>query len=236
MAGGILAIAIGEIISPSILNASLESMKLVLILYSFVGLVLMPIFAYILVIIGVLIASYVRQYPKTPPNQTAIDFQASMAKLGIPFSTFGDGSKSKIQPQQSVLKELQPIDSILNEYVNQQLDRSEETVQKSPAKLHDYLIKHRSDLDEITQLLASKDLPNWGSDSGYIERGDRNAGDSYYGESSYSLSVLIVSKLLMANLFDRQLSANIDNSKSLMALQSIGRSFHTGTTLLAQLY
>jgi hypothetical protein len=39
------------------------------------------------------IASYVRQHPKTAPNQSAIDLQTSIAKLGFSVGKFGDGSK-----------------------------------------------------------------------------------------------------------------------------------------------
>jgi hypothetical protein len=181
------------------------------------------------------IANYVRQHPKTPPNQTAIALQASMAKLGISYPKFSDGSSAKIQPTQAALADWKTIETILPEYLDKQLNRPEGSVQKPPAKLQEYLNKHRSDLNQIQELLAGKDFPISGSDLSWIERDSPNFFKNYTAALPNHLGVYSVSRLLIADIFDRQPSSNLDSSRSLVAIKNLNRYFQNGKTLAEQI-
>jgi hypothetical protein len=106
------------------------------------------------------ISNYVRQHPKTAPNQAAIDIQALMAKLGISLVNFSDGSKATAKPDKLATEEWKAITPILDEYVNKQLDKTEDSILPPPAKLHAYLDSHQADIAAIQYRLKSKSRGN----------------------------------------------------------------------------
>jgi hypothetical protein len=181
------------------------------------------------------IANYVRQHPKTPPNQAAIDLQASMAKLGISLVNFSDGSKATAKPDKLATEEWKAITPILDEYVNKQLDKTEDSILPPPAKLHAYLDSHQADIAAIQGQLLGSSLPSWGSDSAWVERSDPKAGDSLYAGLSYYPNILQVSKLLIADIFDTQQSSGLERLQQLKAIENLSRSFQQQSTLFEQL-
>jgi hypothetical protein len=180
------------------------------------------------------IANYVRQYPKTAPNQAAIDLQASMAKLGVPLVNFSDGSKATAKPDRLATEEWKAIRPILDEYVTKQLNTTEDSILPPPTKLHAYLNSHQAEITTIQSQLASGNLPSWGSDSAWVERSDLNAGDGVNTERPHYLDVLQVSKLLIANIFDLQ-APNRDMLQQLKAIKNLSQSFQKQPILLGQL-
>jgi hypothetical protein len=181
------------------------------------------------------IVNYVRQHPKTAPNQTAIDLQAAMAKLGISLVTFSDGSKATVKPDKLAIEEWKAIYPILDEYVANQLKTTEDSILPPPAKLHTYLDSHQADIAAIQSQLLGSSLPSWGSDSAWVERSDPKAGDSLYTERAYYPHVLQVSRLLIANIFDRYQAPDPEQLQQLKAIENLGRSFQNQSTLIEQL-
>ena len=171
------------------------------------------------------IANYVHQHPKIAPNQAAIDLQASVAKLGIPLVGFGDGSKATVKPDNLATQEWKTILPILDEYVPKQLlNKTEDLFSPPPTKLHAYLNSHQAEIAAIQNQLASNNLPSWGSDSGWIEHSDFNAGDGANTDRSYSYNMFHFSRLLIANIFDWQLSSNRDISRQLNTIKNLNHS------------
>jgi hypothetical protein len=181
------------------------------------------------------IANYVRQHPKTPPNQAAIDLQASMAKLGVSLVAFSDGSKVPAKPEKIATEEWRAITPILDKYVTDRLNITEDSILPPPAKLHAYLNSHQADITAIQDRLLGSTLPNWGSDSAWVERSDLNAGDSRYVEWPNYLTVRLVSKLLIANIFDRQQAPDREILQQLKAIKNLSQSLQKQPILLGQL-
>lgn len=127
------------------------------------------------------IATYVRQHPTNPPNQTAIDLQVLMAKLGISIGEFGDGSKLKVVPSQSAIAEWKAIETTLINYLvlDSDLSTTEDSFQPVLAKLHRYLNHHQAEIDTIQNQLTSRELPNWDTDSRWVADSNPDAGDSW---------------------------------------------------------
>jgi hypothetical protein len=173
------------------------------------------------------IASYVRQHPKTAPNQSAIDLQASIAKLGFSVEKFGDGSKVKVTPNKTALAEREKIDAALNSYLelNNDLAKTENSFLPIPTKLHTYLNNHQSEIAEIENQLLDRDLPDWGSDSAWLDRSDPNAGDSWTVAAPNYWDLNEVKKILVLNIIDLQQLQNSDISQGLTAkgLAAIGK-------------
>ncbi len=181
------------------------------------------------------ISNYVRQHPKTAPNQAAIDLQASMAKLGISLVNFSDGSKATAKPDRLATEEWKVITPILDKYVTDRLNTTEDSILPFPAKLHAYLDSHQADITAIQDRLLGSTLPNWGSDSAWVERSDLNAGDSRYVEWPNYLTVRLVSKLLIANIFERQQAPDREILQQLKAIKNLSQSFQKQPILLGQL-
>ncbi len=179
------------------------------------------------------IANYVRQHPVTPPNQAAIDLQAAIAKLGISVVRFGDGTQVKVRPTQAASSEWETSEPVFTTYISNALDKN--LVEPLPPKLADYLNIHRTEIAAIETQLIDRDLPNWGSDSRWIERHDDTAGDSLMSISSNYLSLLQLQKILIADILSEQKFANLNVSKKLIALENLAKSFHSKTLIIDKL-
>jgi hypothetical protein len=172
------------------------------------------------------IASYVRQHPKTALNQSAIDLQASIAKLGFSVGRFGDGSKVKVTPNKTAIAEREKIDVALDGYsiLNNDLANTGNSFLPIPTKLHTYLSNHQSEITAIENQLLDRDLPDWGSDSAWLDRGDPNAGDSWTVEATKYWDLNEVKKILVLNIIDRQQLPDSDTYRKLQAIGKLNRS------------
>jgi hypothetical protein len=183
------------------------------------------------------IANYVRQHPKTPPNQAAIDLQATMAKLGISVERFGDGSKVKVNPDKAAINEWNKIEPTIRNYLvlDSEIAKGEDSFQPVPAKLHNYLSEHQNYLDIIRNRLINNELPEWGNDSGWIERNDPNAGDAWKSSNVKYFNLIVnIRKLLLVRILDRQKSSNPNNTKDLDAIFKLNQSLHNQRSIDAQ--
>jgi hypothetical protein len=182
------------------------------------------------------IANYVRQHPKTPPNQAAIDLQAAMAKLGISVERFGDGSKVKVNPDKAAINEWNKIEPTIHNYLllDSEIAKGEDSFQPVPAKLHNYLSEHQNYLNIIRDRLINNEFPEWGNDSGWIERTDPNAGDAWKSSNVKYFNLMNIRKLLLVRILDRQKSSNPNNIKDLDAIFKLNQSLHNQRSIYAQ--
>jgi hypothetical protein len=180
------------------------------------------------------IANYVRQHPKTAPNQSAIELQALMAKLGLSVEAFGDGTEVKFKPVQAAILEWQAIEPTFKQYLDKQL-ATKESIEPFPDLLVSYLKRHQPEIEAIETHLINNLTPQWGSDLGWIANSDLQAGDSPYSQQMNSLNIWYVENLMMLNLLDKQLLPNIDIDRDLAAIEKIQQSFQTQTSLISQL-
>jgi hypothetical protein len=181
------------------------------------------------------IASYVRQHPKTVPNQSAIELQALIAKLGLSVEAFGDGSEVKVKPEQAAIAEWKEIQDTLDKYLLKELKKIEGSIEPPPEKLAIYLKTHQTDIEAIETHLVNNPIPDWGSDSGWIEKGDPKAGDSPLQSKSITyLPLFSIHNLIAVNTIYKQLP-NVDISGNLAAIEKIQHSFQSQPSLIGQL-
>jgi hypothetical protein len=180
------------------------------------------------------IASYVRQHPKTAPNQSAIDLQTLIAKLGLSVEGFSDGTAVKVQPDKAAIAEWKAIEPIFKKYLDKQLE-TKKLIEPFPDKLANYLKKYKTDIEAIETHLLDNPIPQWGSDIGWIERSDLKAGDSLYSKWINGINLFYIENLMMLNVLDRQSLPNADISRDLAAIEKIQQSFQGQPSLLLQL-
>jgi hypothetical protein len=182
------------------------------------------------------IASYVRQHPKTPPNQSAIELQALMTKLGLSVEAFGDGSEVKIKPEKAAIDEWKSIKPTFQKYLDKQLE-TKELIEPFSDELANYLKKHKTDIAAIETHLINNPIPQWGSDIGWIEKSDPKAGDSpYTTKFTNGFNLWYVENLMILNVLDQHSLPNIDISRDLDAIEKIQQSFQSQPSLVLQLF
>ena len=179
------------------------------------------------------IAAFVGQHPTTPPNQSAIDLQSAISKLGLSVANYGDGSKVKVSPTPAAIGEWKSIEPILDKYVDDRLDKNLSA--PLPAKVATYLTTHQADIEAIKGQLIDRDIPEWGSDTGWIDRSDLQAGDSLAVPWMQSLELLRIQKLLFAAQWDKQRSSTPNIARDLQAIDRLNRSLQSQTLIVGQL-
>jgi hypothetical protein len=181
------------------------------------------------------IAAYVRQHPKTEPNDSAIELQALMTKLGLSVNVFGDRSKVKITPTPAASDEWRAIQTPLSTFINERLDKTEDSSAPIPAKLAKYLKTHQAELDAIETHLATSPIPEWGNDS-WISKSNPKAEDSpLFSKQIDVFSLAHLQNLTIVNLFDKQPRPNADLSRHLVTLEKLQQSIRSQQSLMGQL-
>jgi hypothetical protein len=182
------------------------------------------------------IASYVRQHPKTAPNQSAIDLQTLMAKLGLSVGAFGDGTDAKVKPDKAVIAEWKAIQNTLDEYSLKQLNKTDSSIEALPNKLSSYLKTHQTDIQAIETQLIDNPIPEWGSDSGWVEKSDPKAGDSFLRSNPINyLSIANIENVMIINILDKIQTHNPIISSDLAALGKVQQSLQAQPSLIGQL-
>ncbi len=180
------------------------------------------------------IANYVRQHPKTAPNQSAIELQALMAKLGLSVEAFGDGTEVKVKPDRAAIAEWNEIEPVFKKYLDEQL-ATKDSIEPVPDLLASYLKKHQPEIEAIETHLINYPISEWGSDPGWIANSDLQAGDSPYSQQMNSFPIWYVENMIMLNVLDKQSLPNTNIDRDLAAIEKIQQSFQTQTSLVSQL-
>jgi hypothetical protein len=182
------------------------------------------------------IATYVRQHPKTAPNPSAIELQALMTKLGLSVEAFGDGSEVKVKPEKAAIAEWKAIQPIFETYLFDKQRQTKESSEPVPEKLSNYRNIHQVDLQAIETHLINNPIPEWGSDSSWLEKSDPKAGDSPLRSTSSInyFSLVTLQNLMIVNAIDKQRLPNIDSFNDLVAIERIQKSFQAQPSLLGQ--
>jgi hypothetical protein len=179
------------------------------------------------------IASYVRQNPTTPPNQSAIELQVLISKLGLSVNAFGDGSAVKVKPTKAAIAEWKAIEPILTAYS----PKTEADLQKIPDQLVRYLQQHQQDIENIEEQLAKGTVPVWGSDSRWIGQGDHRAADSPFNTfetRTNLLSFLSVNDVIIANIINKYQSPKAVITQDLLALERLVQFLQSQPSLYGQ--
>jgi hypothetical protein len=178
------------------------------------------------------IASYVRQHPKTAPNQSAIELQALMTKLGLSVEVFGDGSEVKVKPDKAAIAEWKVIEPIFKKYLDKQ--KTQESVEPIPDKLSSYLKSHQADIDAIEAHLVNNPIPEWGSDSAWVEKSDRKGGDNPFSKLLNIFDLTNIENLMIINILDKYTQPNVDISRDLAGIEKIQQSIQAQPSLIGQ--
>jgi hypothetical protein len=181
------------------------------------------------------IAIYVRQHPKIAPNQSAIELQSLMNKLGLSVENFGNGSKVKVKPVAGKITEWKAIEPTLKKYLDKQLDKAEDSIDSVPTNLTNYLKTHQADFIAIASHLINNPIPQWGSDSNWIKESNLKGGDSPLSPLMKYLDLLNTENLLIANIFDKQQLPNANISSDLAAIEKIQQSIQAQPSLIGQI-
>jgi hypothetical protein len=181
------------------------------------------------------IASYVRQHPKTAPNQSAIELQALMTKLGLSVEVFGDGSEVKVKPEKAAIAEWKEIKNTLDNYLLKELKKIEGSIEPPSEKLASYLKTHQAEIEAIETHLVNNPIPEWGSDSGWVEKIDPKAADSPFSKWMNYIHLATIDNLIVVNTLYKQQLPNVNISSDLTALENIQQSFQAQPSLLGQL-
>jgi hypothetical protein len=181
------------------------------------------------------ITIYVRQHPKTAPNQSAIDLQTLIAKLGLSVESFGDGTEAKVKPEKAAIAEWKEIEPIFKKYLEKQLE-TKELIEPFSDELANYLKKYKIDIEAIETHLIDNPIPKWGSDIGWIAKSDLKAGDSPSSKWINGFNLFYIENLMMLNLLDKQLLPNVGISRDLAAIEKIQQSFQAQPSLISQLF
>jgi hypothetical protein len=170
------------------------------------------------------ITSYVRQNPTTPPNQSAIELQSLISKLGLSMRAFGDGSAVKVQPTKAAIAEWKAIEPVLTAYSS----KTEADLQKIPDQLVRYLQQHQQDIEAIEEQLAKGAVPMWGSDSRWLAKYDHSAPPTNL------LSLLSVNDVIITNIINKYQSPNAVITQDLLALERLVQSLQSEPSLYGQ--
>jgi hypothetical protein len=181
------------------------------------------------------IASYVRQHPKTAPNQSAIDLQSLMTKLGLSVEVFGDGSKAKVKPSPTIIAEWKTTRSNLEKYLDKQLAKTEDSIYPLPTQLSNYLRHHQASIVAIETHLIDNPLPQWGVDLDWIQQSNLNTENNSVSPLLRYLDILNTEKLLIVNILDKQQLPNADLSRDLAAIEKIQQSIQSQPSFIGQL-
>lgn len=181
------------------------------------------------------IASYIKQHPPTTPNQSAIELQALMTKLGLSVDVFADGSPVKVTPKLAASEQWRSIEIPLSEYLTKQLDKTEDSIEPIPPKVLVYLKNHQADLDAIETHLATNPIPEWGVNSWISQNNPTAKNNPLFSQMTNFLSINKLENIVIANLLDKQQQPNIDLSQKLLALEKIQQSVQPQQSLVGQL-
>jgi hypothetical protein len=111
------------------------------------------------------IINYQIRYATVAPNDSAVQLQALMTKLGLSVEYFHDGNQVKTQPTKAAVNEWKAIDKILDKYLRQNSTKfkgNQGSQEVLPKKLADFLAKHQPDLEAINNHLVKNSIPQWG--------------------------------------------------------------------------
>jgi hypothetical protein len=169
------------------------------------------------------IASYLKNHTRTEANQSAIDLNALIAKLGIPANSNDDLSKAKVPPAKSIILERKTIKKISDKYLDQ-LYSAEDSIKPLPIQLTKYLEEHQSDINKITNYLISSPLLDWGNTADFDTLEKRRTNISKGKEISL-WGVSEFQKLMIINTIHKQSYSDVDISKDLQAIAKIQLSF-----------
>jgi hypothetical protein len=167
------------------------------------------------------IVSYAQQHPRTPPNQSAIELQSLMTKLGLSVKEFGDGSQVKVNPEPAKIAEWKEIEPKFHNYLIEQLESSETSIEPLPSELVTYLKTYQADIDAIESHLINQPLPQWGMDSNWLAKGDLKAGDSPTSKlKSFDLTNIDIQQQITTSIQDSLYdSASRSEGKSLALIK-----------------
>jgi hypothetical protein len=178
------------------------------------------------------IASYVQKHPKTAPNQSAIELQILMAKIGLSIEKFGDGSAVKVKPEKAAIAELQEIKPILKEYLHQQLDKSEDSIEPIPPKISSYLQKYSGEITAIKNQLISRPVAQWGTDPSCL----KNSNPAYENTLFLAISdyqiLGTIEDFFIVNIFEKR---NSEIQEDLTAIIKAQQSLQLSPSLINQL-
>jgi hypothetical protein len=165
------------------------------------------------------IVNYTKQHPKMPPNQSAIELQSLMTKLGLSVKEFGDGSQVSVKPEPAKIAEWKEIEPKLNKYLTEQLESIGDSIEPLPSELATYLKIHQSDIDAIETHLVNQPVSQWGMDSNLVAKSNLTSGDTPIPQlMSYDLANIKIQQLITASSENRMFNSSPELDEESTAL------------------
>ena len=125
------------------------------------------------------LAAYAQRFPKTEPNDAALKLAALVGKLGLGGSggSFSPvdryiGSVADLRSSEDAPKAFYEILQELNQYLEAEIAKPNDTVNPPSEKLQRYLASKQTALAELRQQVLNNEVPHWGTDITWILEGD----------------------------------------------------------------
>jgi hypothetical protein len=187
------------------------------------------------------IANYVRQHPDQSPNQSAIDLQSLITKMGMSFVE--TSTIDKINKLSKKDAESRKIVLIIDKFLERKSNQTENSVRKDtiefaellPSELSNYLETHQSDIEAINSLLMNNLLPQLGEDSSWLKKGGMVSSQISSPEKISYTGLTRIQGLLIVNIIDKYKSSNVDISRDLFSIHQIQKAFQNQSGILGQL-
>lgn len=125
------------------------------------------------------IEEFVKRFPDTEPNDSALKLRALVAKLGMsgggtpefPIDAY-TMSHPDFAVSESNRQAFEEIREELGDYLNDQISKPNDTVEPIPEKLRKYLIENEEELKAIREHILNNEVPLWQRDMTPILEGD----------------------------------------------------------------
>jgi hypothetical protein len=139
------------------------------------------------------LAVYAQRFPKTEPNDAALKLATLVGKLGL-YAVGGSfspvdryrGSVADLRSSEDDPKAFYEILQELNQYLDAEIAKPNDTVNPPSEKLQRYLASKQTALAELRQHVLNNEVPDWGTDITWILEGDMTMFlTSYLGQVNF---------------------------------------------------
>ena len=185
------------------------------------------------------IQKFVKRFPDTEPNDSALKLRALVAKLGIS----GDGATefpidayTMSHPDFSVSESdrtaLEEIRKELGDYLDAQISKPNDTVAPIPDQLRQYLIDNAKDIESIRKHILNNEVPVWQRDITSILEGD----STFLLPSYFDFDLVNFQKLILLDVLEKNSRGQVKQAKEMLEVSwRLNQSLRNDYYIISQL-
>jgi hypothetical protein len=103
-----------------------------------------------------------KRFPKEEANSSATQLEQLRSKLGLTV-LIGEEKSDPVSPSDTDRKSYESIRKPLNDYLESQISKPNDHIDRVPESIHRYLTIHAKDLSTIRNHVLSSEAPRWGT-------------------------------------------------------------------------